>query len=269
MTTFVLASASPARLATLRSAGLDPVVVVSGVDESQLDGLPPAELALQLAELKCAAVAGARRPARRPRWCSAATRCSSSTARRSASPTTPTRRSAAGSAMRGRSGVLRTGHCLRDTATGRVAAATASTTVHFADVDDDEIAAYVATGEPLWVAGAFTVDGLGGAFVARHRGRPPQRGRGEPAAAQGAGGRAGPRVDVAVGAAGSLTAGLGATGPPVPRRRLVQVRQLPAADRKMNDAEEVEPRRPGRGRARSRWRRGCPRSGRRGRARCG
>ena len=67
--------------------------------------------------------------------------------------------------MRGRSGVLRTGHCLRDTATGRVAAATASTTVHFADVDDDEIAAYVATGEPLCVAGAFTVDGLGGAFV--------------------------------------------------------------------------------------------------------
>ena len=57
VTTLVLASASPARLATLRSAGLDPVVIVSGVDESQLDGLPPAELALQLAELKCAAVA--------------------------------------------------------------------------------------------------------------------------------------------------------------------------------------------------------------------
>ena len=46
-----------------------------------------------------------------------------------------------------------------------MAAATASTPVHFADVSDEEIAAYVATGEPLWVAGAFTVDGLGGAFV--------------------------------------------------------------------------------------------------------
>ncbi|MFA6298189.1 MAG: Maf family protein, partial [Nocardioides sp.] len=44
-------------------------------------------------------------------------------------------------------------------------AATASTTIHFADLSDDEIAAYVATGEPLQVAGAFTVDGLGGAFV--------------------------------------------------------------------------------------------------------
>jgi septum formation protein len=67
--------------------------------------------------------------------------------------------------MRGRSGVLHTGHSLREAASGRVAAATASTTVHFAEVTDDEIAAYVATGEPLSVAGAFTVDGRGGAFV--------------------------------------------------------------------------------------------------------
>ena len=67
--------------------------------------------------------------------------------------------------MRGRSGVLHTGHCLRDAATGRVAAATGSTTVHFADVSDDEIEVYVASGEPLEVAGAFTIDGRGGAFV--------------------------------------------------------------------------------------------------------
>src|SRR3712207_7765390 len=67
--------------------------------------------------------------------------------------------------MRGRSGVLVTGHSLRDTATGHVASATAQTTVHFADVDDEEVAAYVATGEPLHVAGAFTIDGLAGAFV--------------------------------------------------------------------------------------------------------
>jgi septum formation protein len=57
VTTLVLASASPARLATLRSAGVHPLVIVSGVDESQLDGLTPVELALQLAELKAAAVA--------------------------------------------------------------------------------------------------------------------------------------------------------------------------------------------------------------------
>ena len=58
MIPFVLASASPARLATLRSAGLEPEVIVSGVDESLLHGLPPAELALRLAELKCDAVVG-------------------------------------------------------------------------------------------------------------------------------------------------------------------------------------------------------------------
>ena len=71
--------------------------------------------------------------------------------------------------MRGRSGVLHTGHWVVDTrvdgGTGATLGAVASTTVHFADVTDAEIDAYVATGEPLAVAGAFTVDGLGGAFV--------------------------------------------------------------------------------------------------------
>jgi septum formation protein len=67
--------------------------------------------------------------------------------------------------MRGRTGILHTGHCLRDTASGRQALRTGSTVVHFADVTDDEIAAYVESGEPLNVAGAFTIDGLGGAFV--------------------------------------------------------------------------------------------------------
>jgi len=59
-------------------------------------------------------------------------------------------------AMRGRTGVLRTGHCVIDTANGRQVSATASTTVRFGNPDDAEIAAYVASGEPLQVAGAFT-----------------------------------------------------------------------------------------------------------------
>lgn len=74
--------------------------------------------------------------------------------------------------MRGRSGVLHSGHCLVDVAAGRRAEAVASTTVHFADISDDEIAAYVASGEPLAVAGAFTIDGLGGPFVERIEGDP-------------------------------------------------------------------------------------------------
>ena len=160
----VLASASPARLATLRGAGLDPTVVVSGVDESQLDGLPPAELALQLAELKSAAVAAR---ADLPEGalvlgCDSVLELDGAALGKPADADEAVER---WRAMRGRTGVLLTGHCLTDTASGRVAAATAATTVHFAKVTDDEVAAYVATGEPLAVAGAFTVDGLGGAFV--------------------------------------------------------------------------------------------------------
>lgn len=164
MTTLVLASASPARLATLRSAGIEPVVIVSGVDESQLSGLPPAELALQLAELKGAAVA-ARDDLPTDAvvlGCDSVLELDGQALGKPVDAADAVRR---WEAMRGRSGVLHTGHSLRDVASGRVAAATASTTVHFAAVSDEEIRAYVATCEPLWVAGAFTVDGLGGAFV--------------------------------------------------------------------------------------------------------
>ncbi|GAB3199217.1 Maf family protein [Nocardioides hungaricus] len=164
MTTLVLASASPARLQTLRSAGVEPVVIVSGVDESRLDGLPPAELALRLAERKCAVVAerDGLPPGALVLGCDSVLDLDGAALGKPGDAAEAVRR---WQDMRGRSGVLRTGHCLRDTATGRVASATASTTVHFADLTDEEVAAYVATGEPLVVAGAFTVDGLGGAFV--------------------------------------------------------------------------------------------------------
>lgn len=164
MPVFVLASASPARLATLRSAGFDPQVIVSGVDESQVVGVPPAELALRLAELKCRAVANRSDLPREALvlGCDSVLELDGEALGKPADAADAVRR---WEAMRGRSGVLHTGHCLRDTDTGQEAAATASTTVHFADVTDEEIAAYVATGEPLHVAGAFTVDGLGGGFV--------------------------------------------------------------------------------------------------------
>ena len=164
MIPLVLASASPARLETLRSAGIEPTVIVSGVDESQLGDLPPVELALQLAELKCAAVAARDDlPAGAlVLGCDSVLELDGVALGKPSDAADATRR---WQAMRGRSGVLHTGHSLHDATTRTVAAATASTTVHFADLSDDEIAAYVATGEPLYVAGAFTVDGLGGAFV--------------------------------------------------------------------------------------------------------
>ena len=164
MTVLVLASASPARLTTLRHAGIEPVVIVSGVDESQVDGLPPLEVALQLAELKCAAVAGRDDlpSGALVLGCDSVLELDGEALGKPADAVDAVRR---WHAMRGRSGVLHTGHCVTDTATGQVAAATASTVVHFADLTDEEIDAYVATGEPLHVAGAFTVDGLGGPFV--------------------------------------------------------------------------------------------------------
>ncbi len=162
MTALVLASASPARLATLRAAGVHPSVIVSGVDESLASGLPPADLALRLAELKCDAVAEQVTDGALVLGCDSVLDLDGEALGKPVDADEAVRR---WEAMRGRSGVLRTGHCLRDTAAGTRAAATASTIVHFAEVSDAEIAAYVATGEPLEVAGAFTVDGLGGAFV--------------------------------------------------------------------------------------------------------
>jgi septum formation protein len=73
-------------------------------------------------------------------------------------------------AMRGRTGTLHTGHCLIDAGSAKRAEGVASTIIHFADVSDAEIDAYVATGEPLRVAGGFTIDGLGGPFVDRIEG---------------------------------------------------------------------------------------------------
>ena len=169
MTPFVLASASPARLSTLRNAGLDPVVVVSGVDESQVTDLPAVELALQLAELKCAAVA-----ARDDLPAGAVVLGCDSVLELDGDvlgkPDDAADAVARWKKMRGNKGRLHTGHAVHDLASGETVSATASTTVHFADVSDDEIAAYVATGEPLHVAGAFTVDGLGGAFVRKIKG---------------------------------------------------------------------------------------------------
>jgi septum formation protein len=167
MTRLVLASASPARRATLRAAGIEPSVVVSGVDESAVTGLAPGPLALRLAELKRDAVAGDITDGSLVLGCDSVLELDGVALGKPHDAADAVLR---WQAMRGRSGVLHTGHAVRDTANGRDAAALGSTVVHFADVSDAEIAAYVDSGEPLQVAGAFTIDGLGGAFVTRIEG---------------------------------------------------------------------------------------------------
>lgn len=161
MVRMVLASQSPARLATLRAAGIEPEVVVSGVDESQVQSRDAANLAAALAQLKCRAVAaGVDDPDALVVGCDSVLAFEGEILGK---PGDPDVARARWRRMRGRSGVLHTGHCVRRG--GREVVDSASTVVHFADVTDAEIDAYVATGEPLHVAGAFTIDGLGGAFV--------------------------------------------------------------------------------------------------------
>ena len=157
----VLASASPARLGLLRQAGFAPEVIVSGVDEDALTAPTPGELALVLAEAKAGVVAALPEAAG-----ALVIGCDSVLAFEGeifGKPAGPVEAAGRWRRMRGRSGVLHTGHCVRRGDEEFVE--TASTIVHFASISDAEIDAYVATGEPLHVAGAFTIDGLGGAFV--------------------------------------------------------------------------------------------------------
>lgn len=175
MITVVLASASPARLAVLRAAGVNPEVRVSAVDEdvltTTLGPLAPAELVTALARAKARDVAAG--------WadavvigCDSMLHIGGELAGKPHTVEVARRRWAV---MAGRSGDLLTGHCVLRVVGGTItaeASATQTTTVHFVDPPATEIEAYLATDEPLEVAGAFTLDGLGGWFVERIDGDP-------------------------------------------------------------------------------------------------
>ena len=176
-----LASTSPARLATLRAVGIEPILLASNVDEdaavAAAGPLTPEEMVALLGRLKAEAVVGRlvddepidgfilggdsafeldgivygkphRPEVARERWM----------------------------LQRGREGHLHSGHWLIDHRAGQVAGAVggvSTSAVRFADdISDDEIDAYIATGEPLKVAGAFTIDSLGAPFIAEVRGDP-------------------------------------------------------------------------------------------------
>jgi septum formation protein len=170
----VLASASPARRRSLQAAGIDAEVILSGVDESSVTASRPEALSGTLARLKAQAV-GERLRRDRGGEQVLVLGCDSVLAFDGevvGKPDSPTEAVARWQRMRGKQGVLYTGHALLEVGSGRLAEAVAATRVHFAEVSDEEIAAYVATGEPLAVAGGFTIDGLGGPFVERVEGDP-------------------------------------------------------------------------------------------------
>jgi len=170
---FILASASPARLRTLRAAGLDPEVVVSGVDESIVESSKAVTLCATLARLKAEAVGTRLRHHERSPGLTLVLGCDSMLEFDGEILGKPVDDAGAvkrWQRMRGNAGTLHTGHCLIDLDSGASAEEVGSTTVYFADLSDEEIQAYVGTGEPAHVAGAFTIDGLGGWFVERIEG---------------------------------------------------------------------------------------------------
>lgn len=166
---FVLASQSPARLMVLRNAGVEPVVQVSGVDEDAVIASLPADAGPEhtvatLAEAKARTVAEGHTDA-------VIVGCDSMLFQGGqlvGKPGTVERARERWARMAGGTGVLLTGHAVlrvREGVVEAVATGTEGTTIRFGVPSPAEIEAYVGTGEPLAVAGGFTLDGYGGWFV--------------------------------------------------------------------------------------------------------
>lgn len=158
---FVLASSSQGRLRVLRDAGMDPEVVVSGADESSQTGLATADLVQDLAERKAAAVAR-QRPQALVLGCDSLLDLDGVAYGK---PTSAEQATEMWRLMSGRAGTLCTGHCLIDGPRGRQVRGVARTVVRFGTPAEDELTAYVATGEPYTLAGAFSLDGRSAPFV--------------------------------------------------------------------------------------------------------
>lgn len=164
----VLASSSPSRLALLRRAGIEPQVVVSGIDETPQPDESPVDLVRRLAVAKASFVA-------RDLDSGLVVGCDSLLEFDGAAygkPGAPQPAVDMWARLAGRRGDFHTGHCVIDAATGRQALAVCTTGVLFGSPSPDEVVTYVETGEPLNVAGAFKISHRGGWFVEEVHGEP-------------------------------------------------------------------------------------------------
>ncbi|WP_253889258.1 Maf family protein [Actinokineospora diospyrosa] len=173
---FILASQSPARLGVLKAAGIDPVVRVSGVDEDLVAAgvvdPTPERVVGALAEAKARTVVGGQDHDAVVVGCDSMLHFGGELVGKPGTAEVARERWAK---MVGGTGVLLTGHAVLRVVGGEVVAVARGvegTTIHFGVPGADEIDAYIASGEPLGVAGGFTLDGLGGWFVDRIEGDP-------------------------------------------------------------------------------------------------
>jgi septum formation protein len=167
----VLASASPSRERLLRSAGLDPEIIVSGIDEedSRYEELTPKELVIALSIVKAHTV---RKLIDFPALIIGCDSTFEFEGKSLGKPLTSDIARERARKISGKSGLLHTGHCIIDTTNEIEFSDVATTRVHFSDISDSEISAYVATGEPLHVAGGFTLDGISAPFIKAIEGDP-------------------------------------------------------------------------------------------------
>ena len=169
----ILASQSPSRKKLLESAGIPFDVMVSGVDEEspEITALKPSEMVIALAILKAHTVKNTFHVGDNALIIG----CDSTFEFEGESlgkPLTHENAVARAKKMRGKNGLLHTGHCIIDTAQGIEVTDISTARVFMADMSDDEIEAYVSTGEPLELAGGFSLDGISAPFISRIEGDP-------------------------------------------------------------------------------------------------
>lgn len=164
MPSIILASASPSRKRLLEAAGVDPTIVVSNVFEEaeHFEAMAPRDMVLALAIVKAHTV---REIVSAPGLILACDSTFEFEGNSLGKPLTPEVARQRARMLSGKSGYLHTGHCIIDTDREIEISDIATTKVTFSEMTDQEIDDYVASGEPLNVAGGFTLDGLSSAFV--------------------------------------------------------------------------------------------------------